>query len=213
MARFALLVAFLLTAVVLVTAQDAPDPHLLAARTSALARASVFVHGYLHGYEEGFHLGDQDLQMGRGSRDLGKCDIAKNVRGYRRNFGDKRSFEGGYRQGVRVGYSDAFAGRAFRAVRELQSVAGVAAQNAQAQPDPTFDKGFSAGYTSGQQQGLHDGRVEAMSAPAVPACPPAHGNSAEPQTFCAAYLGGYRVGYSDGFINVAGRAQLARREQ
>jgi hypothetical protein len=214
MSRSVLLLLFLMAGAVLAAAQQSPDPHLAAARTRALAGTSAFVHGYLHGYEEGFHLADLDLQMGRGARDLGKCKQAHDARGYRRSFGDKRSFQHGYRQGVRVGYADGIAGRAFRAVRELESAAGLAAHAAPAHPDPVFDKGFSAGYTSGQTQGLHDGRRDASLTPPLPGCPPLPAEARDPQTFCAAYIGGYRMGYSDGFTNVSRRAQAeARRGQ
>ena len=98
MLRSALLAAAFLTAVT-AAAQQATDPHFAVPRISAIVRQSVFAHGYLHGYEEGFHLADVDIQMGRKAREVSKIKRAKNLAGYRREFGPRSSFESGYRQG------------------------------------------------------------------------------------------------------------------
>jgi hypothetical protein len=203
MFRSALLVATLLTLAAIASAQKAPDPHYFAHRTRAIAQRSAFVHGYLHGYEEGFHLADLDIHMGRGVRDISKCKEAREAAGYRREFGLKHVFESGYRQGVRVGYADGIAGRAFRAVDELEAIGTVAPEAAR--PDATFDQGFSAGYASGQHQGLEEGRRKLKFTPPLAACPPLPAKALDQQTFCAAYVGGYRMGYADGFTNVARR--------
>ncbi len=202
MARFALLVAVLIAAASAAAGDKPPDPHFQSARTSAMVHKSVFIHGYLHGYEEGFHFADLDIQMGRSARDIRKCKEARDANGYRNEFGDKGLFEAGYRQGLIVGYADGMAGRAFRALSELQAIAALVSEEAAPNPDPTFDSAFSQGYSSGQHQGVQDGRREASyTSPAVPC--PGPPNGGDPQTFCAAYLGGYRLGYSDGFTNVA----------
>jgi hypothetical protein len=207
MLRSALLAAALLTAAAVTAfAQKPPDSHYVATRTSAIARRSVFIHGYLHGYEEGFHFADMDTQMGRASRDISKVKDAREPVGYRREFGNKRVFESAYRQGLRVGYADGMAGRAFRAIAELEAIAALAGGPAQIQPDAAFDEGFSAGYASGQRQGIEDGRRDPTYAPPLPACPPTAVQAHSQQTYCTAYTGGYRIGYSDGFINVARRA-------
>lgn len=200
MVRVALLIASLLFSPLLAAGDKPPDPHYLAKCTRAVARKSVFVHGYLHGYEEGFHFADLDMQMGRSARDISKSKEARDS-GYRHEFGDKHFFQHGYFQGLRVGYADAMAGRAFRAINQLQAIGEVAPPGAEVRPDPVFDQGFSQGYLSGQRQGLQDGRRDATSTPPVAACPamPAQVH----QSFCAAYIGGYRIGYSDGFTNVA----------
>jgi hypothetical protein len=213
MFRFALLVATLLTIATTASAQKTVDSHYAAHRTSAIAHKSVFVHGYLHGYEEGFHLADLDIHMGRGVRDVSKCKEARDAAGYHREFGNKRVFESGYREGVRVGYADGVAGRAFRAVDELEAIGPAAPDAAEVRPDATFDQGFSAGYTSGQHQGLEDGRRNVTFTPPLAACPPVPAKAPDQQTFCAAYAGGYRVGYADGYTNVArrGTAQAEAR--
>jgi hypothetical protein len=203
MLRPALLVATLLAAVLAFAADNAPDPHFTANRTSAIVHKSVFVHGYLHGYEQGFHLADLDIQLGRGARDIGKGKEARDADVYRREFGDKRFFERGYREGLRVGYADGMAGRAFRAFTELETIGAIAPQSADTAADPAFDQGFSLGYANGQHQGVQDGRRDASLTPPLPSCPVIAQASAERASFCVAYVGGYRVGYSDGFTNVA----------
>jgi hypothetical protein len=208
MFRSALLAGILLLVASIAWAQKAPDPHFAAPRTSAIAHKSAFVHGYLHGYEEGFHLADLDIQMGRGVRDISKCKEAREAAGYRREFGSKHIFESGFREGVRVGYADATAGRAFRAVDALKAIGPVAPDWAQAEPDAAFDQGFSTGYTSGQRRGLEDGHRGETLTPPLTSCPPLPAKAPEQQTYCAAYVGGYRVGYDDGFTNVARRGAV-----
>jgi hypothetical protein len=204
MIRPALLLATLLAAT-FAGAQTNPDSHYLAPRTQAMARQSVFVHGYLHGYEEGFHLADLDIQMGRGVRDINRCKDARQADGYRHEFGDKHFFQVGYREGLRVGYGDGAAGRAFRAVDEIEAIS-TASLDGVTSPGRVFDQGFSLGYSTGQRQGVEDGRRDSSFTPPLPACPPQSPRSADAGTFCSAYVGGYRVGYSDGFTNVARQA-------
>ncbi len=202
MPRVAILAAVLLAAIPALAGANSPDPHYLAASTCAIAHKSVFIHGYLHGYEEGFYLGDLDLQVGRSARDISKAREGHDVRGYRHEFGDKHLFEDGYRQGVRVGYADAISGRSFRVIGELKAAMALVPDAAPQGPDPVFDQGFSAGYTSGQHQGVQDGRRAAAFAASQPACPAAPGAGHNLPDYCAAYLSGYRFGYSDGFVNV-----------
>jgi len=200
MLRSALLVTAFVAAAFAALAQS-PDPHYICDRTGAIARKSAFVHGYLHGYEQGFHVADLDIQLGRTARDISKTKEVKPSDGYRREFGDKHAFEHGYRQGVRVGYADGISGRTFRALKQLEPLHPAPA-DANVSADAIFDRGFSMGYMSGQTQGLMDGRREVSFNPPLPECPPP-GKGVEAQSFCSAYIGGYRVGYSDGFINVA----------
>jgi flagellar biosynthesis/type III secretory pathway protein FliH len=203
MARFALLVAALIAASINLAAQSL-DPHSTCTRTGAITRRSAFAHGYLHGYEQGFHLADIDFQMGRPVRDISKLNVAKEVRErdhYGREFGDNHSFKDGYREGARVGYADGIAGRAFRAFDQLNPILQSATDSAVG-IDAVFDRGFSQGYVSGQRQGLTAGRRDVTFTNPLPQCPSAR-QEENPQEFCSAYVGGYRVGYADGFTNVA----------
>ncbi len=161
----------------------------------------MFLHGYLHGYEEGFHLADIDLQLSRMPRDAGELKKAGHVMGYVAEFGSKHFFEAGYHQGFRVGYADGVAGRRFRAVSQLDKL--TLQRDSANRPSVPFDEGFSTGYSSGKQQGVADARRDAPFAPPNAACPSTSVKTENQQEFCAAYASGYRVGYSDGFINVA----------
>ena len=223
---------------------ETPDPHYASPRIAPLVRQSAFVHGYLHGYEEGFSIADLDLQMGRAPRNPGKMREARAAFRYRSEFGPRGSFEAGFHQGLRVGYADGMAGRAFRAVDQIQRVMqleadarpvtppvappkpmvphisavldGVAsryvvppAKPPRQEPSPAphasvFDQGFSSGYGSGQQQGLADARISLPSASLRSTCPPGPPAShSSRQEFCTAYVRGYALGYSDGYVNVA----------
>lgn len=183
-----------------ISAQES-DPHFAAAPTSAIAHHSVFVHGYLHGYEQGFHEADLDVQLIRQPRNVDKIPEFRQCLGYRTQFGDKKIFHNGYREGFRVGYADGIARRSFRAIPEVESL--TSAEEPDPQPNPQFDRGFSLGYRSGQQQGLHDGRSDANYQAPNPACPSDAQNTDAGGDFCKAFVSGFRLGYSDGFVNVA----------
>lgn len=186
------------------SSDNPPDWHVTSTPASAICLKSAFVHGYMHGYEQGFHAADLDLQMGRDARDPVKLKEYRDVAGYRNEFGDKHSFAAGYREGVRVGYADAFAGRHFRAVNGLRTAALGLPQAAGIQPNKLFDQGFATGYGAGRQQGLRDGRAGVDFQNVGVTC---HGGKFHPfrrtDDYCAGYGRGYGVGYADGYINQA----------
>src|SRR5689334_17579597 len=78
------------------------DPHFETKKIANTAKRSAFVHGYLHGYEEGFHPADFDLQMGHISR--GDYTRDGSPSGYERQFGSKKMYDSGYHNGFEVGY-------------------------------------------------------------------------------------------------------------
>ena len=211
--RSAFLLTMLLVAAFSFAADKRPDPHLVCSCTAALARRSAFVHGYLHGYEDGFHLADMDIQTGRLPRDISKSKEVKDT-GYRHDFGEKQSFKRGYNEGLRVGYGDGVAGRVFRAVAEMKRLLSLAPQEDTGSVDSNFDHGFLMGYFAGQDLGIDDGRRNVNAAPRLPNCPSTLPNTGDPHSFCSAYIGGYRLGYADGFINVSrsGTVQVEARE-
>ncbi len=179
-------------------AADRPDAHLASARIKNLCSRSAFVHGYLHGYEEGFYQGDLDLQIGRGG-DVSNKRI-KAGSGYRREFGDKKFFETGYRNGYNVGYADGISGRVFRAVNAIVEAGGLeTTKNTLLTPSRNFDAAFSTGYRAGEFKGLADGRHNLHSASTTPPCPAQNADG----DYCATYVEGYRMGYSDGYVNQA----------
>jgi hypothetical protein len=177
-------------------------PHLESDR-GPLYQRSAFAHGYIHGYETGFHVGNQDLQLARGTRDISKSDDYRQAKEESRGeFGPREAFRAGYRDGLVVGYTDATSGHSFRAVDEAR-IAGsrleVSKQQANDhQENARFELGFMDGYTAGALQGVGDGRNHS----------PYRANQAEcgkgtalGESYCAGYSRGFGFGYSDGYIN------------
>jgi hypothetical protein len=190
------------------------DWHLSPQGSRVIFMRSAFAHGYMHGYEEGFHRGDLDLQMTRSFQPFRNQPNYKKICGYRTEFGDRSTFEEGYRKGYTVGYTDSFSGRQFRALQLVHEGNAATSAGARAIPDNALDRAFIAGYDSGQKSGLQDGR----SATAVAVlnsidCTIALGKSLKTTgDYCAAYKGGYRLGYSDGYTNQHGAAEVFARK-
>jgi len=180
------------------------DDHIVNDRARELYRRSVFAHGYMHGYEDGFHQGDFDLQTGHDPQDPKRLKQfrATDV-GYRREFGNRDQFRAAYRKGFITGYADAMAGRDFRAVSTVRRAADGLADLAEQgdQQDGTFDHGFREGYESGQVHGEVAGRdrtsYDSSPAGCAPGLPPPAGQS---QDFCDGYARGYLMGYEDGYL-------------
>lgn len=188
------------------------DWHLSSDGASTFFLRCPFAHGYMHGYEEGFHRGDLDLQMGRSFQALKKQDGFKKIVGYRKEFGDRNSFDEGYRKGYAVGYTDSYAGRNFRAIQLVEQARADLFLDKAPQRDVQFDEAFVAGYATGQKTGLQDGRaaaglatLDSIGCSIVPRSPE------QKSDICAAYRGGYRVGYSDGYANQDKGGLFARK--
>lgn len=185
--------------------QNPADGHITGDRARELYRRSVFAHGYMHGYEDGFHLGDFDLQTGHNPRDLRQLKLFRDAKsGYQRAFGNEQEFRGAYRLGFSAGYGDAMAGREFRAVRTVRR----AADGLIDPPDPgpstsiTFDRGFGQGYESGKVHGEVAGRDQAAYNSTPSACVAgAHPSAGLSQDFCDGYGRGYLLGYDDGYLS------------
>ena len=180
-------------------------PHLGSER-AALYQHSAFAHGYIHGYEEGFHLGNQDLQLARGARDVSKSDSYRQATvDYRPEFGGREAFRAGYRDGLVVGYTDAFSGHSFRAIDEARIAAARLSSNDPA-PDVHhktryFELGFMDGYRAGAMQGIGDGRNNVNYRPQQAECSSARDGVSLSEEYCIGYLRGFSFGYSDGYIN------------
>ncbi len=186
---FALLVALASAAW---AGDQSADPHLVAARLTPICRRSAFLHGYLHGYERGFQAADLDLQMGRTRLEPPPA----NDSGYRPEFGDKGLFRAGYKSGLLTGYADGAAGRRFRAVAVVLEAFGPVAV-----PDTAdLDRALRAGYSAGQKRGLSDGRNRLPFQTQAGDCRLSLRASDSIQ-FCDAFARGYRMGYSDGYVN------------
>ena len=193
--RFAA-VAFLLIAPGSLIAQNAPDPHMTDA-ASVLYGRSAFAHGYLHGYEQGFHLADLDIQMGhllpgvQVRRDQHDRDPH-----YRPTYGDKTLFVAGFKLGMRAGYSDSIAGIAFRAVSEMRQAATGLSSSGSSKP---FDRGVYEGFLNGERQGAGDPHVIADFASVTTSCLAQRpGKQEDSQQYCDGYTRGFQLGYSDG---------------
>jgi hypothetical protein len=174
----------------------APSERHLGDRDPAhvLFQRSAFAHGYIHGYEDGFHESNLDYQLNRGPRQLKEFEeFRKGDRDYSRSFGDKNSYKSGYRNGFVEGYQDGIRGGWFRAVRELREIA--AGMNPMGD-HATFNAAFAKGYQLARNKGFPpDGET---------ACP---GESAE---YCEGFARGYRLGEADVGANGAGGVQTAR---
>src|SRR5438270_5139399 len=102
----------------------AGERHLQDSSTGALLSDSAFAHGYRHGYDEGFHVGDLDIHMGRSARigtELKESRPAR--REYNNVFGSKDLFVEGYQAGFHSGYSDAMVGFEYRAGKRTREAA------------------------------------------------------------------------------------------
>ena len=168
-----------------------------------LYKNSAFAHGYIHGYEQGFHLGNQDLQLGRESRDITKgAEYREAAKDYRSKFGARDAFRDGYRDGIVVGYTDGRSGHRFRAIFEGRIAASHVSNAALgSKPDKAFELGFVDGYRAGTIQGVGDGHNRASYRPQQMECRGAPEALSLGENYCLGYFSGFHFGYSDGYIN------------
>lgn len=179
-------------------------PHLSSER-APLYQRSAFAHGYIHGYEQGFHTGNQDLQLARATRDISKSDEYREAAKDLRLRSEARdAFRAGYRNGLVVGYTDAVSDHSFRAIDEARIAAARLGTESEATNLPKgnlhFELGFMDGYGAGTLQGVGDGRKALNYRPNQAEC----GNESAlglGESYCAGYLRGFTFGYSDGYIN------------
>ena len=178
----------------------AQERHMSGDPVSTLCMGSPFAHGYLHGYEEGFHYGDLDLQLGREPRDPSSISSYKRAStSFQPSFGSRSSYRSGYQDGFRAGYSDATRQLNFGAVESLRHAAdGVAKLLGAASHQ--FDKGFREGYSHGRRKGSEDGRAAERANPINPPC---LGLAPE---YCSGFARGFQIGYGDGFGNQSAKA-------
>ncbi len=202
------LLAIVITAAACWASDSAPDWHVNSdLRARVLFCKSAFVHGYMHGYEQGFHVADIDLNFARNPRDPERIDEYRNPAGYRRQFGDRHVFEKGYREGFRIGYSDGTNERAFRAIDQARAAAAGLADDVDVKPSKIFDEGFSAGYRLGSGIGLRDGRRGTQFRNAAARCDAKVSSSSPDGEYCAGYARGYRFGYADGYVTQVSPAE------
>src|SRR5262249_62008399 len=145
MPRFSLLPICLLT--MCLPQAYAQETHLNEQGSGAIFSRSAFAHGYRHGYEEGYHLGNIDVNFGHLARTK-KSQFRGLHLGYSSEFGSKKSFEEGFQAGVWAGYGDGYAGRNFRAVDSMRTIATSLQGTAESreQNGASFDQGITSGY-------------------------------------------------------------------
>lgn len=168
------------------------DIHISADPATGLYQRSSWAHGYIHGYEMGFHNGDLDLHLGRGWRETKQMKDSKKMQ-YRNEYGDRKVFEKGFKAGFDVGYADALTGKEFRAAKLARETAAKLGGGIEPHQQKELDWALSSGYLKGRDAGLNDGRLKSAYSPEKGAC-------AE-QKACDSFLLGYRWGYSDGYQN------------
>ena len=212
---FALL--FLFFANVSLAQSVAAEAHLHEPGSSAIFMRSAFAHGYRHGYEEGYHTGNIDVNMSRQPRTK-----AAQFRGitsrYSPEFGPRKSFEAGFQEGLRAGYSDGFLGRPFRAIENLRFLA-IALDENPASTDPGnvyFDQGFSTGYDRGfdhaQKAGPEAGTLNVRLIGCSQFHPSKHQDVAAEGSFCDGYKRGYVLGHADGIVLTPEATALSARK-
>ena len=142
--RYAVLLSTLLFVPAWLAAGDL-DAQCARGAEKPLLQQSIFAHGFMHGYEEGFRMADSDYQIGRRPRVIESTPQYKRAdQAYRGNFGNRDEFRQGYREGLRSGYEDSIHDRKYRAV----AAARFAARGLEAgeRINRWFDAGFIAGF-------------------------------------------------------------------
>ncbi|MBV8207738.1 MAG: hypothetical protein JO041_13175 [Acidobacteria bacterium] len=207
---FRVAVALVVLACEVSVAQSSGDPHFSDAAASLFTQ-SAFAHGYIHGYEDGFHAADQDLQFGRLSR-----GVHARARSHPENLipsQNPASLRKGYSQGFVAGYADGAAGSEFRAISEMREAAAVLGTELPNNDAPgsgmamaaNFNRGFEDGYFAGQAYAGKPRAPLGDFAYLTSFCmghlygPTADDKRlGDPQkAACRGYATGFRIGYSD----------------
>jgi|SRR5689334_11716957 len=190
----------------------AQENHLSESQTGVLISRSAFTHGYRHGYEEGYRQGNMDINMSRPAKT--KYSQFKGLPlGYSSDFGPRRSFELGFQEGLKPGYSDGYTGRKFRAVTELRAIAAGLDQASPADSrNLHFDNGVTAGYMQGFSHALAGNSSAASLDFRAVECAQGHGanqqDAAVRESYCSGYRRGYALGHADGVVMRPERALL-----
>jgi len=164
---------------------------------------SAFAHGHRHGYEEGFHAGDEDYHLRHVPNPTGKS--AKQT-GYKREFGDKKIYMRGFSSGFQAGYADSYSGQAFRSNQEIAELeippaqplverAAKVVSNYLPPNDPkTFDLGVEQGYKDGSSSTDAASFAPGLGEQALVKCESEHQHQ---PAFCGGYAIGFVLGKDD----------------
>src|SRR5215510_3475624 len=200
-----------------VSQSNACETHLRETGAGKIFMRSSFAHGYRHGYEEGYHIGNIDVNINRPLRTrLSQFHGVSSH--YSPEFGPRKSFETGFEEGLRAGYTDGFVGRTFRAIDNLRFIA-IALDQTPLTTDPSnvyFDQGFSTGYDHGLDHAQRGGRAAANLNLRLIGCAQFHPGKdqdmAAQGSFCDGYRRGYVLGHEDGILLTPEAMQLASRK-
>ncbi len=200
MIRLTVLIASLLSICLAASAQ--PDEHMTADPAGDLFRQSAWAHGYLHGYVLGFHYGDIDVQLSHPPTEIKQIHQFKNCGGnFKKEFGDRKSYLQGCQAGFRVGYEEAYQGQEFQALRNLRDLSRDIPRVSPKEYE-VIDLAIQKGYLEGSKAGLDDARTSVDYRPDGADCELSLRFKPAPTPYyCSVYALGYRLGYSDGFLN------------
>jgi hypothetical protein len=181
------------------------DYHMLQDSARKVYTTSAFAHGHRHGYEEGFHAGDEDYHLRHVPNPTGK---ATKQNGYKREFGDKQTYMRGFTNGFRAGYADSYAGQPFRSNQEIaeleieyppsqpivERAAKVISNYLPPADSKTFDQGAEEGYKHGFSSTDATSFAPGLGEQALVRCQSEH--QYQP-TFCGGYAIGFLLGKDD----------------
>jgi hypothetical protein len=186
------------------SAEKFPDYHVTQDPAHVIYANSAFAHGNRHGYEEGFHAGDGDYHL----RHAPAPSKPSKSHGYKREYGDKKSYMQGYVRGFHAGYADSYSGQAFRGNQEIIDFANdspgienqraytgsVAANYLQRTNFPSFDAGIAEGYKDGYSSTEATTYAPGLGAFASERCQIEHQTQT---TYCTGYGIGFLLGKED----------------
>lgn len=208
MRRFSLL-SICLLALCLPQAQS-QETHLSEQGSGAIFSRSAFAHGYRHGYEEGYHLGNIDVNFGHLARTK-KSQFHGLRLGYASQFGSKKSFEEGFQSGVLAGYGDGYAGRNFRAVDSMRTIA-TSLEGASAGQDRagfSFDQGIASGYRDGlRQKDPSSPPPDFHNVGCVQSASEEQSELSGQGSYCEGYRRGFVLGHGDALVLTPGQIAL-----
>jgi hypothetical protein len=186
------------------------ETHLREQGSGAIFSRSAFAHGYRHGYEEGYHLGNIDANFAHLARTK-KSQFHGLRLGYSSAFGSKKSFEEGFQSGILAGYGDGYAGRNFRAVDSMRTIATslqedeaeASAGQGPAGAGSSFDRGMASGYRDGLRQTEPDPPRESLdfhNVGCVQRASEEQSNVSGQGSYCEGYRRGFVLGHGDALV-------------
>ena len=169
------------------------ERHLSTTPVGTLYANSAFAHGYRHGYDEGFHIGDLDLQMGRNPVRFERRKNQQTAHDFDLLFSNKRLFQQGYQAGFQSGYKDAISGSPFRATSRATAAAESLNEILIPNLRQYFDEGFAGGYLSAQS--IRAPRAHITAEYVEQYC--RNESSSHPLEYCSGFSRGYLFAVAD----------------